>query len=467
MSSGTLRTSDTSESDPRIALRIIPGVSEPGASPPQWHVCVLARSLAPAVRTLTPRVRLENANVVGLQPESARVQGSEWTAFFLHVVGAQDSQGCSITVELREAPGYAESSPLPLTPLPPIQPFGEVQAQLESERPAPGPIGSRLPLRPMEVRDGVLRYPDGKEVALWGVAYYPQSFTQYFSLERLGVDRRRSTDEDLDDFVEMGIDVIRIHVFDSEISDGDGNLIENDHLDGLDYLVAQCNRKGIYLMLTPIAWWGSPGARPDSFSRNAPMPAMSMWPAMWPIQARYIGQLLTHKNPYTGHRLVDEPSLALFEIINEPWYWSYSQVVSGDVASEDGKVTETTKRGWAGVRDAFHKAVPAQWRNPATFAWFRYDTVRTYIDAMVDAMRSAGAKLSRIRMSSRPLLTAAVTRSRFRRMRVGCTGSRTTATCSGNWRIGGHWTHGSNPRLVSSMSSMPEACSDKPIYIPP
>jgi hypothetical protein len=319
----------------------------------------------------------------------------------------------------------------------------------------------------MEVRDGVLRYPDGKEVALWGVAYYPQSFTQYFSLERLGVDRRRSTDEDLDDFVEMGIDVIRIHVFDSEISDGDGNLIENDHLDGLDYLVAQCNRKGIYLMLTPIAWWGSPGARPDSFSRNAPMPAMSMWPAMWPIQARYIGQLLTHKNPYTGHRLVDEPSLALFEIINEPWYWSYSQVVSGDVASEDGKVTETTKRGWAGVRDAFHKAVPAQWRNPATFAWFRYDTVRTYIDAMVDAMRSAGAKLSRIRMSSRPLLTAAVTRSRFRRMRVGCTGSRTTATCSGNWRIGGHWTHGSNPRLVSSMSSMPEACSDKPIYIPP
>jgi hypothetical protein len=60
----------------------------------------------------------------------------------------------------------------------------------------------------MEVRDGVLRYPDGKEVALWGVAYYPQSFTQYFSLERLGVDRRRSTDEDLDDFVEMGIGMI-------------------------------------------------------------------------------------------------------------------------------------------------------------------------------------------------------------------------------------------------------------------
>jgi len=391
MSFGTVRTSDTSETDPRFALRIIPGVSEPGAHPPQWHVCVLARSLVAAVRTLTPRVRLRNAKVVSLQPESARIQGSEWTAFFLHVIGTQDSQEGFITVELREAPEYTESSPLPLSSSPPIQPFGEVQTQLESERPAPGPIGSRLPLRPMEVRDGVLRYPDGKEVALWGVGYYPQSYTQYFSLEKLGVDRRRSTDDDFDDFAEMGVDIIRIHVFDSEISDGDGNLIQNDHLDGLDYLVAQCNRKGIYLMLTPIAWWGGPGARPDSFSRNTPMPAMTMWPAMWPIQASYVHQLLTHKNPYTGHRLVDEPSLALFEIINEPHYWSYSQVVSGDVAPKGAEVTESAKRGWAGVRDAFEKAVPTQWRSPATFAWFRYDTVRAYIDTMVDAMRSTGA----------------------------------------------------------------------------
>jgi hypothetical protein len=392
MSSGTRRIPDASVTDPRTALRIIAGASEPGTHPPQWHVCVLARSLSPAVQTLTPRVRLDNAKVVGLQPESARVKGSEWTAFFLHLVGTQDSQEGSITVELSEAPGHTESNPLPLTSSSPIQPFGEVEAQLESERASQGPIGSRLPLRPMAVRDGVLCYPDGKEVLLWGVNYYPQSFTQFFSVQKLGVDRRRSTEEDFDDFVEMGIDIIRIHVFDSEISDGDGNLIENEHLDGLDYLVAQCNRKGIYLMLTPIAWWGSPGARPDSFSRNTPMPAMTMWPEMWPIQARYLHQLLTHENPYTGHRLVDEPSLALLEIMNEPWYWSYSQVVSGDVAPKGAELTETTRRGWAGVRAAFEKAVPAQWRNPGTFAWFRYDTIRAYVDTMVDAIRSTGAQ---------------------------------------------------------------------------
>ncbi|MCL2117113.1 MAG: hypothetical protein FWH27_01675 [Planctomycetaceae bacterium] len=71
------------------------------------------------------------------------------------------------------------------------------------------------------------------------------------------------------------IDVIRIHVFDSEISDRDGNLIRNEHLDILDYLVSKCNENGIYLWLTPIAWWGSPSpnARVDAFSTITPMQA--------------------------------------------------------------------------------------------------------------------------------------------------------------------------------------------------
>ena len=96
------------------------------------------------------------------------------------------------------------------------------------------------------------RYTSYPTAPAWSDEFGPAELKA--SLERLGVDRRRSTDEDFDAFVEMGIDIIRIHVFDSEISDGDGNLIENDHLDGLDYLVAQCNRKGIYLMLKKVFW---------------------------------------------------------------------------------------------------------------------------------------------------------------------------------------------------------------------
>lgn len=270
-------------------------------------------------------------------------------------------------------------------------PFDDIGIQPESRRAAPGPVGARLPLRPMTVRDGVLRYPDGQEVALWGTQYYPQSIDQYTSLRKLGIDPRRSADEDLEDFVQTGIDILRIHVFDSEITDAQGNLIVNDHLDVLDYLIAQCNRRGIYLMLTPIAWWGSPEATRDSFSRNTPMQAMHSWPAMWPIQANYLRQFLSHKNPYSGNRLADEPSVVLLEVMNEPLYWNYTAVAAG-VPEFPRLGAEAAQRGMDGVRGAWFECMPQEWRNPVTFAWFRYGTLRRYIDTMIEAIRSTGAK---------------------------------------------------------------------------
>ncbi len=271
-------------------------------------------------------------------------------------------------------------------------PFAPAVLQPEAKRAPAGPVGSRLPLRRMIVRDGVLRYDDGKEVALWGVNTYPQSWTQYNSLADLGIDHRRAIDEDVEDFVRMGIDIIRIHVFDTEITDGRGHLIRNDHLDVLDYLVDRCNRNGIYLMLTPMAWWGSPNGRPDSVSRNTPKQAMSMWPDRWPLQAKYLRQFLTHENPHTGRRLVDEPCLVLFEIINEPTYWSYGDVLSGEPGVTHVSA-EVSKRGIAGVRAAWDRFLPSsEWQTPAAFACFRYHTLRRYIDTMVDAIRSTGAR---------------------------------------------------------------------------
>ncbi|MEW6360467.1 MAG: hypothetical protein AB1696_29320 [Planctomycetota bacterium] len=282
---------------------------------------------------------------------------------------------CIVAGELPEAPDL----------------FPPAVLQKEADRAAPGEIGPRLPFRRMAVRDGVLRYEDGKEVALWGVNCYPQSWQQYVTLKWLGVDHRRAVDEDFEDFAQMGIDIIRIHVFDTEISDGKGNLVVNDHLDILDYLIAQCNKRNIYLMLTPIAWWGSPNARPDSFSRNIPKQALSLWPETWPVQANYLRQFLTHKNPHTGRRLVDEPCLVLFEIVNEPTYWHCEQVLAGDPGKTDLNA-EVSRRGIEGVRNAWEQFVPSkEWVSPTTFECFRYDTLRRYINTMIETMRQAGA----------------------------------------------------------------------------
>lgn len=137
-------------------------------------------------------------------------------------------------------------------PTEPAQP----SAPPRPSRPAQGKIGPALPLRPMHVQDGVLRYPDGTEVALWGVNIYPQSWHQYENMKRLGVDMKATLRQDLDHLQEMGVQVIRMHIFDREITTGTGEILDNEHLDLLDYLVAECSRRGIYLFLTQIARMG-------------------------------------------------------------------------------------------------------------------------------------------------------------------------------------------------------------------
>jgi hypothetical protein len=270
--------------------------------------------------------------------------------------------------------------------------FADPRPQDEARRAPPGRIGPRLPLRPMAVRGGVLRYPDGGEAALWGVNYYPQSWQQYESLKKLGIDHRRSIDEDFDDFCRMGLDMLRIHVFDTEISDAAGNLVRNEHLDLLDYVAAQCSRRGMYLMLTPIAWWGSPNARPDSFSHNTPKQALSMWPAAWKIQANYLRQFLAHQNPYTGRRLVDEPCLALLEIVNEPSYWTYGNIVSGD-PGETWVDDASARRAIRAVAQAWRGFLPSpDWESAETYACFRYRMLRRYIDGMIETARGTGAR---------------------------------------------------------------------------
>ena len=287
--------------------------------------------------------------------------------------------------------------------------FPKQELQKESDRRTPREQGKPTPLRPMTVRDGVLEYEDGGEVALWGVNYYPQSWNEYKFLKEGGHDIKKVIDADMDDLVRDAdprgvnrINAIRIHVFDTEISDAEGNLVRNEHLDLLDYLVLKCNEKSVHLWLTPIAWWGSPQSRKDAFSQNIPMQAMTLCPDTWPIQQRFIKQFLEHENPYTKRRLVDEPCLNLFEIINEPLYWTHSQIRGEDVpqygrvaVKKDGDkiVDDPNIRLRNIVQKQWRENLPGpEWTTPDAWDYYRYRTVRQYIDTMAETIRSTGAK---------------------------------------------------------------------------
>lgn len=180
-------------------------------------------------------------------------------------------------------------------------------------------VGSQVLQEARLDADGVLRWRDGQEVALLGVNYYAPFCVDWQGLAARGVDMRQTIDRDLEHLARLNLDVIRLHVFDREISDPAGNLVDNEHLEAFDYLVAGAAARGMYTVLTPIAWWGTPNPH-DGFSDRFTMHQMTTDPVAWEAQCRYLAQFLGHVNRYTGHEYKAEPGIVAIELINEPLY---------------------------------------------------------------------------------------------------------------------------------------------------
>ena|GEM_PF-304460 len=167
---------------------------------------------------------------------------------------------------------------------------------------------------------GIMRWrDDGSEVALFGVNYLLPFGDEYHRTSLLGEDPWTVLERDFSHLERLGVDLIRIHIFDREISDRDGHLVESVHLRLLDRLVQLAERHGIYLFLTPIAWWWTPNQSPG-FSTSYPMMEMNVHPDAIKAQEVYLEELLSRVNPLTGRRYADEPHIVAWEIINEPLY---------------------------------------------------------------------------------------------------------------------------------------------------
>ena len=167
---------------------------------------------------------------------------------------------------------------------------------------------------------GVLRWQDnGAEVALFGVNYYTPFWHNYPDLKTLGADHRKVIDQDVAHFARLGLDALRLHVFDREVSDREGNLLDNERLALLDHLIARAKERGIYTVLTPIAWWPTPGES-TGFANRFTMPEMITSPAARSAQTNYLAQFVRHVNRATGLAYKDDPAVISLELINEPQY---------------------------------------------------------------------------------------------------------------------------------------------------
>ena len=175
-------------------------------------------------------------------------------------------------------------------------------------------------------KEGVVRWRDDKrEVALFGANYVVTTASDYRAAGYLGADRKRVIDEDMAQFARMGWDGIRLTFWgDWESADSAGNLIANDHLDLLDWLIARARERGIYMLFSPIQLYNAnwPDALQDTtspgFGRRYDRSRMGTDSAAIAAQVNYLRQILNHVNPYTGVALKNEPGILFVELVNEP-----------------------------------------------------------------------------------------------------------------------------------------------------
>jgi hypothetical protein len=163
---------------------------------------------------------------------------------------------------------------------------------------------------------------NNQEAFFWGVNYSTPFAHGFRQMGRLGEDIEKNIDIDTYHLSRLGTTAYRIHVWACEISDTLGNLLDNEHLKLLDYLINRLQQRGVYIFLTPIRYGGPGYPEPDTktpgFADKYPKSSMYLIPEAIAAQERYLKQFVNHVNPYNGKSYKSDPMIVGFEICNEP-----------------------------------------------------------------------------------------------------------------------------------------------------
>lgn len=172
-------------------------------------------------------------------------------------------------------------------------------------------------------QQGVIRWKKNhQEAAFFGVNYTAPFAYGYRAINRLGVSVEQAIKDDVYHFSRLGLDAFRVHVWDTEISDSSGNLINNEHLRLFDFLLAELKKRNIKTIITPIAFWGNGYPEKDentgSFSMKYGKQRALVEETAFLAQEKYLRQFFKHKNPYTGLTYQQDPDVIATEVNNEP-----------------------------------------------------------------------------------------------------------------------------------------------------
>ncbi len=134
--------------------------------------------------------------------------------------------------------------------------------------------------------------------------------------------------------VRLGYNTVRIHHYES--ANGavkgakDGLALNAERMDLLDYLLAKCYEKGLYVTTDlftcrPVAWRAIGIDRDGEMDKQVYKNLIAVHEGAYQNWAAFAKNFLAHVNPYTGRAYKDEPGLPLISLINEghlTWCWS-------------------------------------------------------------------------------------------------------------------------------------------------
>lgn len=197
-------------------------------------------------------------------------------------------------------------------------------------------------------KNGIIRLQqDGKEASFFGVNYTLPFAYGYRSHKALNIDLQKAIDMDIYHLARLGINAFRVHVWDTEISDSTGNLLNNEHLRLFDYLLSKLEERNIRIIITPIAYWGNGYPDKDektgSFSEKYGKDGAVVKEEAFKAQERYLSQFFKHVNPYTKKTYGQDRFVIATEINNEPHHTGAKSLATSYVNRMRAAIKST---GW-------------------------------------------------------------------------------------------------------------------------
>ncbi|WP_147303590.1 hypothetical protein [Rhodohalobacter sp. SW132] len=183
------------------------------------------------------------------------------------------------------------------------------------------------------IENGVMYWGEsGEEVQLFGVNYYTPFSQTYRGLNVMRRDHKEAIDEDIYHLVRMGMDAFRTHMYEIEITDSLGNLLQNHHLDLHDYSLYKMKKHNIRTIITPTIYYGAGWpegnvVEPPGFANYISKAGAPRNKEYWPVIQNYLEQVIHHVNPYTGLNMIDDPNIIAIEVDNEPSHSGYERTL--------------------------------------------------------------------------------------------------------------------------------------------